>query len=172
MASLRSSRVDRREAAVAAALSGAAFIVVGYGTGLGVSTVADPSASFTRPPIPAAIPSIVAPPSALPTIAAPVAAQSMPTTAPVLTAPLAAAPPPVIVVIDPQPAAAPACQPSAPSTARTGLLADLDLSTLASPVTKILGTVPIVGSLLAPPSTAPCPTAASCCPTSEAASAR
>lgn len=172
MGSLRFPQVDRREAAIAAAISGAAFIVVGYGTGLGISNVADASASFTRPTAPPPSAIVVPPSPTLPTIATPPVTPPAAAAAPILSAPRVV-PRPVIIVVMQQSSPSLSCPTAAPPDA-TGLLSGLDLASLTRPVTNLLGTLPLVGSLLGQPVAASltCPPKSACCPTARTASRR
>lgn len=151
---------------MAAAIGGALFVITGYGTGLGITTLADPTIAIAKPPVASTSPAQTMPSEPLPTIAAPVVAQA-PASAPILTAPTPTFSPPVVSVPAPStpvPSTASCASPMTPSGG--GGLLSLDLTGTAAPLLRILDGLPVVGSLLTTPVLAngACRPAPTCCP--------
>lgn len=174
MGSLRLPSLDGREAAVAAAIAGGVFVIVGYGTGLGITTTTVPMATITKPAVPpmSGMAGSATPTETVPSLAVPPAGQVAPSSAPILTAPIPTVHPPEVNVPPASPSSpSPSTEPCATSSAATanGGLLSLDLIGVATPLLKILDGLPVLGSLLdgtngaTSPPMGSCPQAVSCC---------
>lgn len=144
--------VDRREAAITAALGGAVLIIGGYGTGLGISNVDSAAAVIARPASPSVSTSPMSVPAAtLPAVSAlpPATVQAASAAAPILTAPVPTYRVLVVTLSSPQRGdSTTSCSPKPGATLNTGLLSSLDLSGVISPVTNLLGGLPLLGGVL------------------------
>lgn len=173
MSSLRRLGLDGREAAIAAAIGGGVFVIVGYGTGLGITASALPTMTIAKPAVPGGS-APTTPSMSMPPNVALGAIQAAPVSAPILTAPVRIFRTPALTVPSaPSPSrsdqrSTAACPAPSSETPTGGLLA-LDLSGVAAPVLQLLDGLPVVGSLLGgtSPTTGPtassCPSAVPCC---------
>jgi hypothetical protein len=147
--------IDRRDAVVAAALSGTVLVILGYASGVGLRTTTE--AAATLPPAtstPAPTPSMDPPQAAT----VPVQPVVLPPALPMVTAPKTAAMPVATQTPTPStlPSAAPTPAPSSPATdcppgVLETLTGSLPLVGQVTPlVTQLVASVPLLGQLVAP----------------------
>jgi len=164
--------IDRREAAVTAALAGAVLVILGYASGIGLrpqstaSAVApQPEPTTTAPLTPAPTAVAVVPPAAVPAPVAP-AAPVIHTHVPAPSASPAPPPSPAPTTPTPSPDPAPSCAPGLLESLVGELPVVGDASTLVSGLTSgltsgLLGSVPLLGPSPAAATTEP-PSALAC----------
>lgn len=159
MTSTPSLALSRRDAAIAAALTGTVVVVLGYASGLGL-TVETPSAA--QPPLPPAPPAAVAPTTP------PVTMPMEPTMPPMATMPAMPVMPPMDNMPMPtEPTEPPATDPTEPPPTEPGPVAEaptkcppalLEQLPVVGPVTQpvgsllssLLGSLPLLGELAGP----------------------
>lgn len=151
MSSTPSSSIDRRDAAVAAALAGAVVVVLGYASGVGIQTSADSVLTQQPPAVQPAAPhneTAAAPPVAI----APAPILTAPVTFPVVQPHEHARPatPHDHTPVEPTPTPTPAPEPT--PTCETGLLESVPvagplLGAASSVVFGVVRTAPLVSEL-------------------------
>jgi hypothetical protein len=153
MSSPTARPVDRRDAAVTAALAGIVLVILGYASGIGLSKPAEVSATLARPvPAPATAASSPAP-IPVPSVAEPVLAGGLPAAA--VPHPAATPPKATTTPTTPAPSAAPSatptgspdpvCPPNLVETVAGELPLVGPVTTLVSGVVAGLITTPLVG---------------------------
>lgn len=150
MASPAARTIDRRDAAVTAALAGMVLVVLGYASGIGLRPAAETTATLPQP-TPTPTPAVADPVLPSPAVAAPVAAVGAPMvmgpppaapTSAAITHPSATITPTPSV---PTPSATP--DPTCPPALLEGLVGDLPLvGEVSSLLSGVVGSLPLVGT--------------------------
>jgi hypothetical protein len=132
MTSTTPRTIDRRDAAVTAALSGAVLVIVGYASGIGIKPAAEVTATLPQQPAPSAVTEPAPAPQAPVAVAPPIA----PVPVPAAPAPTTAVPAPASShVHSPAPDPTPTTPPTEPTACATGM------------VPGLVDTLPVVGAV-------------------------